>query len=493
MTATEPVPDADEVVRALVADLPEPAAVARDVVLVTGPWLAGTTGVLAALRDRLPGHAFVESHDLAPPEAPAAVVFVVSAAAPLTDSDCALIDLAARHTDVVVGVVSKTDAHRGWREVLAADRERLARHADRYRHTPWVGAAARPDVGEPQLDDLVGVLQGALDDPDRDIGRRNRLRVWASYLTELIERYEAEAGGADRQARVNVLRTRRAEVLRDRRTRRSELAVALRSQIAQARVQLGYFARNRCASVRGELGEDAGQISRRRIGAFEGYVRRRAGEVVEEVEDGVTAHLADVAHGLGLDAPDPPPEPADVPAVSAPPLAARGLETRLMMLLGGGFGLGVALAVSRLFAGLAPGLTAAGLGVGAVVGLVLAGWVVGIRGLLRDRAVLDRWVTETTATLRSAVEERVATRVLTAERSLTTALAERAERDNAQAAERIAEIDTELREHAAATSRAGAARDRRVPALRGALAAVQSELCARGAGHSDETPAPDPY
>ena len=92
------------------------------------------------------------------------------------------------------------------------------------------------------------------------------------------------------------------------------------------------------------------------------------------------------------------------------------------MILGAGFGLGVALAVTRLFAGLAPGLTVAGLVVGGLVGLLLTVWVVGIRGLLHDRAVLDRWVTDVTTTLRSAMEERVATRVLAAETALTSAL-----------------------------------------------------------------------
>ena len=49
-----------------------------DALLVTGPWLAGVTGVVAALNERLPEHRFVEATDLAAGEAPTAVVFVVS-------------------------------------------------------------------------------------------------------------------------------------------------------------------------------------------------------------------------------------------------------------------------------------------------------------------------------------------------------------------------------------------------------------------------------
>ncbi len=103
-------------------------------------------------------------------------------------------------------------------------------------------------------------------------------------------------------------------------------------------------------------------------------------------------------------------------------------------------------------------------------------WVVGIRGLLHDRAVLDRWVTDVAATLRSTVEERVATRVLAAETTLTSDLAARDEAEGATAADRVAEIDAELREHAVATAKAAVVRDRRVPPLQQALDAVRAEL-----------------
>lgn len=230
--------------------------------------------------------------------------------------------------------------------------------------------------------------------------------------------------------------------------------------------------------------EDIAGIGRRRISGFEAYARQRAGEVVTEVDEGVTKHLGDVAAELGLT----PPAPASMPRqpdIAAPPLKSRNLETRLMMVLGVGFGLGVALAVSRLLAGAAPRLAVAGLVVGAVVGLLLAGWVVSTRGLLHDRAVLDRWVNDATTDLRSSVEELVATRVLAAETALTTELAGRDESESATAAEQIAAIDAELREHAVATARAAAQRDRRIPPLRRALEAVRAELYA-DSGATDE-------
>ena len=441
--------------------------------LVTGPWLAGASSLIAGLRDRMPEHTFVEADEVGAADAPAAVVFVVSAIAPLTESDCALIDLAANHTDLIVGVVSKIDAHRNWRDVLAADRALLAARAPRYQHVQWVGAAAAPDLGDARLDELVELLRQRLADPD--IKRRNRLRAWETRLQAVIGRYQADGTGADRQARVSALGKNRDDILRGRRQSKSERSIALRSQIQQARVQLGHFARNRCTSVRAELAEDASGVTRRRLGQFEGYVRRRSDEVVDEVDEGITTHLGDMAAELGLQAPPLPAAPPR-PEVGGPALKSRRLETQLMMILGAGFGLGVAVVVTRLFAGLAPGLTIAGLVAGGLVGLVLTVWVVGIRGLLHDRAVLDRWITDVTTTLRSAVEERVATRVLTAETALTSEQAARDEAESATAAERVAEIDAELREHAIATARAAAVRDRRLPPLERALATVRHEL-----------------
>ena len=380
-TAPDPVAAADAVVAAVDPGLDSPGVEARDVVLVTGPWLAGATSVLAALRERLPQQTFVESTELVAGEAPAAVVFVVSAAAPLTESDCELLDLASRYTDLVIGVLSKIDAHRDWRHVRDADAEILAVRAPRYGQLPWVGVAAAPDLGEPQLDDLVELLAERL--AARAVVRRNRLRAWEARLEAVIGRYEADGAGADRKARVDALRRHRDEVNRTRRLAKTERSIALRSQLQQARVQLGYFARNRCNSVRTELQEDVAAITRRRIAAFERYARQRTDDVVGEVDEGITEHLGDVAAELGLAAP-PAPGPPPRPELSSPPLKSRTTETRLMMVLGVGFGLGVALAVSRLLAGAAPRLAVAGLVIGAVVGLLLTVWVVSIRGLLHD-------------------------------------------------------------------------------------------------------------
>jgi hypothetical protein len=464
----------DALVAAISPRLSAPITVRRDVVLVTGPWLSGVSSVVKALTKRLPKRTFVESTDLAAGEAPTIVVFVVSAAAALTESDCLLLDAATADTDVVIGAVSKIDVHRNWRDLLAANREVLAAHAPRYRDVPWVGVAAAPDSGKPRVDDLVAAVREQLADADHL--RRNRLRAWESRLRTVADRHDREADGAGRRARVEALREQRSALLRQRRASKSERTIALRSQTQQARVQLSYFARNRCASVRSELQEDAGSLARGQLPDFEANARGRIDEVALEVDEGITTHLVDVAQNLGL-AVDPP-ATTELPTIEipTPQLKSRRLENRLMMLVGAGFGLGVALALSRLLAGLTPGLTIAGTVACAAIGVGLTVWVVATRGLLRDRALLDRWAGEATAQLRSALEQLVATRVLAAETALTAALGERDEAESAQVTEQVGVIDTELREHAVVGARAAALRGREMPTLQAALAAVRAEL-----------------
>jgi hypothetical protein len=99
------------------------------------------------------------------------------------------------------------------------------------------------------------------------------------------------------------------------------------------------------------------------------------------------------------------------------------LENRLTVLLSSGFGLGVALTVGRLLADLIPSWTPVVLAGTLVAGIALTGWVIRTRRLLAERAALDRWVTEVTAGLRAAMEERVLTQLLAAESALAAAAA----------------------------------------------------------------------
>jgi hypothetical protein len=490
--AGDPVASVDAMVGAIHPGVSGPGIETGDTVLVTGPWLAGSTSIVAALRERMPEQTFTEELDVV--DSPVAVVFVASGFGPVTDSDCALLDTAAANTDLVIGAVSKSDAHPGWRDVLATDRAVLSGHDPRYRDVAWVGVAAAPEAGEPVMDELVDVLRRGL--ADGDLARRNRLRAWETRLRGAVRRHDDDAAGLGREARVAALREERREMLGRRQTN-SERTAELRSHLRQAQEQLVSFARNRCTSVHGELQEDASGMSPQRLASFEGYVRRRVNEVVAEVDGGATKQLGDVAAEFGLDAPDGGSVP-HAPPVSSPPVSAPLLKSRRVwatMLLGGVLGAGVGSAVGWWLGwrlgwrfGFGSGfVTLAGVAaVGAVAGIGVAVSAVRIRRLRHDRSVLSRWAGDVIDELRAVVERHVGERVANAEGVLMAAKAERDDADGARIMERLAGIDAELREHDIAARRAATLRSRELPSLQRALAAVRAEL----GGSAADAPAP---
>lgn len=337
---------------------------------VVGPPLSGASSLAAVLRDRLPGHAVAEGRTSG--ECAAVLVFVVSAAAPVTASDAALLDAAAEQAGAVVAAVSKIDVHRTWQRVLAANRAALPGRT-------WVGVAAAPEVGSPRFDDLVEAVRAGLSESRALGGARPG---------------PAAQTGAGEQ-----------------RKRRAERMITRRGRVQQARVQLAGQARAMCAGLRAELHQGAATVSARRIEEFRCEVRRRAEQVADEVDRVVTARLAEVAEGCadGFGAcayPDPAPEPV------IPPVRLPSLENRLTALLGAGFGVGAAVTLDRALSGVGPPAARAA---SLVVGLLLGLWVVHIRRVMSARASLDRWIDEVSVTLRTALEERVATRVLATE------------------------------------------------------------------------------
>jgi hypothetical protein len=329
------------------------------VVAVVGPPSAGISSLVTALVERMTDHTVVEALGSSAPDI---MVVAVSGVAPLTDSDLDLIARAAAGTDRVIAAVTKIDAHRRWRDVLAADSALLARRDERYRHVQWVGVAAAPDLGEPDVDYLVRALLACLAQPDR--------------------------------------------LPRARQPSRSVEALAARNSIQRARLTLLYFVRRRCAEIGADLRAEAAELPRGGTARFGDGVREAAIRFHAEVDEAIY-------EAIGLRSPR---DSARLPpALPLPPPSSRRLETRLTLVLGGGFGLGVALTLGRLTTALGTGSDLIGLLVGGVAGLLLTIWVVGIRGVLHDRALMERWVGEVIFAVRSGAEEAVARRLLDAE------------------------------------------------------------------------------
>ena len=392
------------------------------VVEVTGPPLAGVTSLVAALRERMPETAFVEADERTAGEPPAAVVVVLSAVAPMTESDCRRVDVATARAASMIGVLAKVDAHRGWRDVLAADRAALLVRSARYRTMPWVPVAAAPDVGPPELGPLVETL-------------RNHLG--ANEIT----------GRSALEARIDRLRAERAALIRDRGRARSERTLALRGGLARTRAMSTRFLRRRSLVLRTEFRARAADVPRGGAAELEAELRSEVAALLEELDVLVVAAVDELAETLDVATPiqPPSPPPAVAPELGGPAVASRSGERRLTTVLGAGFGLGVAMAVSRLLGGLTHESAGAALIVGALSGFALTAWLVMTRALLQDRALLDRWVTEVVATTRWHGEESIASRLLAAELAFVAASSAREEVESGVLAERLDALDAELR------------------------------------------------
>jgi hypothetical protein len=183
-------------------------------------------------------------------------------------------------------------------------------------------------------------------------------------------------------------------------------------------------------ALRTELRHEAAEVTRGEVDQFCSGVHRRSQRVAAEIDATLTRQLMNMADSVGLAAVD-----AAAVTLSARPCPALDsylphfvrprAQNRLTILLSAGFGLSVALTAGRLLADLAPDWTGA-VTVGALAaGAVLTGWLIRTRGLLAERAALDRWVAEVAAGLRSALEDHLLTQLLAAESALVAAVATR--------------------------------------------------------------------
>lgn len=154
-----------------------------------------------------------------------------------------------------------------------------------------------------------------------------------------------------------------------------------------ARVQMAAVVRGRVAVLRTELAAEAAGLSLRGAGGFEDRVRREVLRVCREID--VALPVEDLL----------------------PPRRRPRLENQVTVLLGAAFGAGVSLTAGRLVAAVCPGwMPAAAVGCG-LLGLLLTTWTVAVRCLLAERNAAERWLADTLAAVRPALEERVFARI----------------------------------------------------------------------------------
>jgi len=413
-----------------------------------------------------------------------ALLFVVDASAPFTRPELDFLTTASESVDLVLFAVTKTDAYRGWRQIVEDDRTLLRQHAPRFADAEILPVssrlfetAGRMGPGETAAllrteSGVIGLqlaLQTRVAAKSAALHDANALRAAHTQLAALGARLAADQAAVDPEpGRAEQLRADRERLVQSRRHDGRAWQLGLRAEIGRARIDSMH-------EVQREVREQL-QMWRAWIDAADANGLRQ-----------LPAELDAVVHALGLRAMERlverlqrvadstlrdmfgPDEMADVyaglirahqlPEVGAaggPDRRGASVEDRLMLVSGAtaGFAAGRLVAFLPALLGVAvPGigwvLAPVSLGLGAVV----SGWMVRSRRLMADRAHHKTWVAETLTEVRAALESEVAGRFVDAEQALTLAL-------DGAIARRVEQLDREIKQVDEALKMDTAERDR---------------------------------
>ena len=383
-----------------------------------------------------------------PVDGATAALVLADAAAPLGAEELDALARAAGRVDTVVFALTRTEAHRGWRTVLEADRALVAEHVPRLAGAPWFPVSAelarRAGTATPAAAEALrrrsglAALQREL---HRLVARRRRMLAEANALRLLAAGLDGVAARADatRSALrapadgVGDLARRRDELLAARAALRRDHHTRWRADLAAARVaaadDLAARVRALATAMRGRIddADRAGLAAIPRDLAAE--VETLAAAVVEglgtRLRGLVAATLADLVPAGEL----PSLRVADLGVTErracVPPPRTRPAEDRLLVVAGASGGLGLSrLALLPLLAvPIAPvALGAALVPVSVGLGLGAAGWVARARRLAADRAHLRQWTAEALAEVRGDLDRVLADALITTEREVTLAL-----------------------------------------------------------------------
>ncbi|GAA4482705.1 hypothetical protein GCM10023094_33180 [Rhodococcus olei] len=432
-------------------------------VAVAGPPGCGRSALTARLRAAMPGTRFTDG-----PEPTADLVLMVfDAAAPIGREELGLLDAATTRGADVVLVLARIDAHRGWRTVLGRDAALLAEYAPAAAGRPILPVSAVTGAG---LSDLcIAVGETVARPASNPLGAAAPARALAAARAHVLVAI-AELRRDDGTAR---LRERRAALIADRDGPRTEAAATLRRVTAHARVDLTHLIGERvrlsAAAVRSALD----RADRGAVAEFPQWLREEVAALTVDVDAATSALL----NGIGdqvlgaagpVAGPNRPP-----PTVVGPPPRPRGVEDRMVALVGASAGLGAGRLVMAPMSGVAA-LDLVAVPLTLLIGGGAAWWLTRMRGHVADRAHLRHWVTDTMAQVRSDLEQRALSRLVDVEAEVTESV-RRAHRARAAAVEEsLAGLDRELRESVGRNAARLSAVERDLAVLDRALADVRS-------------------
>nr|WP_246195770.1 dynamin family protein [Halopolyspora algeriensis] len=393
-----------------------------------------------------------------------ALLFVVDASAPLTRGELDFLHNAGNRVETVVVALTKTDRHRGWRQVLEEDRRLLAEHAPRFADVPIHPVSARMDelaATAPSeqagavlrqrsgITELRSALEQLVGGRSAMLGEANTMRALSTVLGELTARLEAEQRALTTgEAEAESLRARREELTAARRSATRGSQVRLRGRIQRTRVEINHEVAKQIRDVQNWFRRVIETADRRQLAELPPHVDSALRMVSSRVAATLSDRLASVAEET-LAALFSRAEldvlrarfarGAQAPVVLRPPdRRAPAAEDKLLVFMGVSGGLGVGRAAAMTGAGVAASNPIV-LPVTIVLGLGAGWWMARTRKHVADKQHLKQWLTEAITEARSTLEQLVSEQLIEAEQQLALLLDE-------ALSKRLEAIDSELRE-----------------------------------------------
>ncbi|ROS41169.1 dynamin family protein [Amycolatopsis thermoflava] len=393
-----------------------------------------------------------------------ALLFVVDASAPFTAGELEFLRRVGDRVETVVFALSKTDAFRGWREVLEADRRLLAEHAPRFADAVFhpvsarmfeMAAKAPNEQAAVMLRERSGVieLQAALQElvvgRSAMLSEANTLRALSSALGEVYAGLLAEQRAlSSGEAEAERLRERRDELAAERKTSTRGWQLKLRGEIQRARVDLGHETSRQVrdaqsyfrAQIDNAKRDQLAQLPQQVDAALQMISQRVSATMAQRLNRVTEIALAELFAPEELDVIRSQFLRAGGPQVVLRPPDRKPStpEDKLLIFMGISGGVGAGKIAALPLAGVAL-LNPVVLPATIVVGLGAGWWMARTRRHAADKQHLKQWLVESIAEARSILDQLVAEQLIEAEQQLSLALDEALSR-------RIDAIEAELKQ-----------------------------------------------
>jgi len=404
-----------------------------------------------------------------------ALLFVLDASAPFSRAELDFLTAVSERVEAVHFVVTKTDAYRGWREIVAADQVLLASHAPRFADAQFHPVSSRlaetaAVQEDPKIVDMlsaqsgVAALRGVLANQVTAAAARtsdaNIIRTTITVLSGAIVRLEGQrlalTAGA---ARAGALKVRRAELIARRKAGTRGWQVMLRAEIQRARVDLTHETarevREAAQMFRGSI--DHADTEELKNMAF--HIDAYAQAMTIRAHSRLTEAMAKICRSALANLFSPSEMTALVSALATRPYAAlvtrrpdkaRSLDDTIMTMSGAGMGFSLSRLATMLPAAALPAAFGVVLApVSVVIGGAAALYLVKSRRRLATKAHLKQWLGEVLGEVKAQIDQNIAEQFIEADEQLTLALDDALTRQVTAMDNQITDVDGALKLDAA--------------------------------------------